>query len=379
MPKKRRSCFSPLILPIVSLTILIVILLIVVIFTPQKVENIFGPPGIHLNGIHRYTYSFVLLWYAKDLTNPTDPGGVMQSFNIQPGESATVITDKLRKKGLISNADAFLTYLSYAGLDVSIQAGEYDLSPAMSPMQIAQVLQDATPNHVTFVIIPGWRIEEIARALPTSGLEITPEDFLAASKIHPPGYSFTSELPVKSSLEGFLFPDRYVLPRKISVDDFYLTILDKFEEQVNPEIRQGFKRHKLTLLETIIMASMVQREAILEEEMPMIASVFYNRLASNMKLDSDPTVQYALGYNSKKKTWWTNPLSLEDLQINSPYNTYLYKGLPPGPIANPGISAIRAVAFPAESSYYYFRAACDGSGSHLFAKTFEEHLNNACQ
>lgn len=379
MPKKRRSCLSPLILPIISLTMVIVFLLLVFMIIPKKVENIYGPPGIHLDRLHLYSYSYALLWYAKDLNNPTDPGGISQPFNIRSGETASVITNKLWKNGLIPNPDAFLTYLSYAGLDVSIQAGDYDLSPAMTPIQIARVLQDATPNHVTFVIIPGWRIEEIARALPTSGLEITPEDFLAASTIHPPGYSFTSELPAKSSLEGFLFPDRYVLPRKISLDDLFLTLLDKFEEQVTPEIRQGFKRHKLTLLEAIILASMVQREAMLEEEMPMIASVFYNRLASNMKLDSDPTIQYALGYNSKKKTWWTNPLSLEDLQINSPFNTYLYNGLPPGPIANPGINAIRAVAFPAETSYYYFRATCDGSGRHLFAKTFEEHLNNNCK
>ncbi len=97
-----------------------------------------------------------------------------------------------------------------------------------------------------------------------------------------------------------------------------------------------------------------------------------------MKLDSDPTVQYALGYNPQKNTWWTNPLSLADLKINSPYNTYLYPDLPPGPIANPELAALQAVAFPAESPYFYFRAACDGSGTHVFAVTFEEHVNNAC-
>jgi UPF0755 protein len=97
-----------------------------------------------------------------------------------------------------------------------------------------------------------------------------------------------------------------------------------------------------------------------------------------MKLDSDPTVQYALGYNPDKKTWWTNPLSLQDLQIDSPYNTYLYMGLPPGPIANPSLTALQAVAFPAQTPYYYFRSACDGSGKHTFAETFEEHLQNEC-
>jgi UPF0755 protein len=116
---------------------------------------------------------------------------------------------------------------------------------------------------------------------------------------------------------------------------------------------------------------------VVEDEMPLIASVFYNRLAVGWKLESDPTVQYALGYNEAQGTWWTNPLSAADLQVDSPY-TYVYSGLPPGPIANPGLAALKAVAFPAQTPYYYFRAACDGSGRHLFAETFDEHLGNAC-
>jgi UPF0755 protein len=143
-------------------------------------------------------------------------------------------------------------------------------------------------------------------------------------------------------------------------------------------MRTGFQRQGLNVYRAVILASIVSREAIIEDEMPMIASVFYNRLASGGKLDSDPTVQYALGYNQEQKTWWTNPLSLADLEIDSRYNTYKYPGLPPGPIANPGLEALKAVAFPAQTPYYYFRAACDGSGRHLFAETFEEHLGNAC-
>ena len=110
----------------------------------------------------------------------------------------------------------------------------------------------------------------------------------------------------------------------------------------------------------------------------MIASVFANRLKAGMRLDADPTVQYALGFDPVKGTWWKSPLNLEDLQVVSPYNTYQIQGLPPGPIANPGLSALRAVAFPAETPYYYFRAACDGSGRHTFAETFEQHQGNSC-
>jgi UPF0755 protein len=113
--------------------------------------------------------------------------------------------------------------------------------------------------------------------------------------------------------------------------------------------------------------------------MPAIASVFHNRLSAGMKLDTDPTVQYAIGWNSSQDTWWTNPLSSTDLQVDSPFNTYLVPGLPPAPISNPSLAALRAVAFPTDTPFYYFRARCDGSGLHSFAETFEEHVNNGCE
>ena len=133
------------------------------------------------------------------------------------------------------------------------------------------------------------------------------------------------------------------------------------------------------MYQAVTLASIVQREAVVPDERAQIASVFYNRLHSDIKLDTDPTVQYALGYNEAQSTWWTNPLSASDLQFDSLYNTYIYAGLPPGPISNPSLSALQAVAFPADTPYYFFRARCDGSGLHDFAITFEEHLQNGCQ
>jgi UPF0755 protein len=146
----------------------------------------------------------------------------------------------------------------------------------------------------------------------------------------------------------------------------------------DPEIIAGLENSGLSLFEGVTLASIVQREAVVEEEQSLIASVFLNRLRTGIKLDSDPTVQYALGLQEGQNTWWPNPLNEEDLMVDSLYNTYLYPGLPPGPIANPGLSAIQAVAFPDESPYFYFRARCDGSGRHAFAVTYEEHLQNAC-
>jgi UPF0755 protein len=151
-----------------------------------------------------------------------------------------------------------------------------------------------------------------------------------------------------------------------------------FNDQLTPDLPQAYQREKLSVLQAITLASIVQREAMVESEQPIIASVFLNRLAAGMKLESDPTVQYALGYDADQKTWWVNPLSTEQLGINSPYNTYVVSGLPPGPICNPSLSALQAVAFPAKTPYYYFRATCDGSGRHNFSKTFAEHLLNAC-
>ena len=175
-----------------------------------------------------------------------------------------------------------------------------------------------------------------------------------------------------------MLPGEYRLKRDIPLESFLATVLQQFDEQVPQDMRNAYKQHGLKLTEAVALASMVQREAMVEDEQPIIASVFYNRLAEGMRLESDPTVQFALGYDRKQATWWTNPLSSDDLQIDSPYNTYLNGGLPPGPICNPGISALRAVAYPGETPYYYFRARCDGSGRHSFAKTYQEHLQNAC-
>jgi UPF0755 protein len=239
-------------------------------------------------------------------------------------------------------------------------------------------LQDATPTQVDFVILPGWRIEEVAAALPTSGLEISPQEFL--SMVGQPDSSVRSidQIPPGASLEGFLFPGTYEIARDTTLSGFIEKLLENFDQNLTPDLHQAFEQQGLDVYQAVILASIIQRESIVQAEMPMIASVFYNRLRAGMKLDSDPTVQYALGYNQKKGTWWTNPLSLDDLKTNSPYNTYLYPGLPPAPIANPSLEALKAVAFPAESPYFYFRAACDNSGTHVFSVSFEEHVNNAC-
>jgi len=345
---------------------------------PQQAAQAFGPPSPALSPVQRLIYAARLLSQQSALTQPLQPGAATRVFEVQLGEPASSVIERLYREGFIANAQALRIYLQYSGLDTTLQAGKYWIGPGLSPLQIAQTMQDATPSHVRFGILAGWRLEEIAAALPTSGLAFSPQEFLAAAQSSAHPYQLPFELPERASIEGLLFPDIYRLPRDIKVQELVQMTLDHLALKLSPEMLAGFDRQGLSPYQAIILASIIEREAVVDEEMPLIASVFINRLAVNMKLDSDPTVQYALGYNPAQNTWWTNPLSAQDLEFDSPYNTYIYPGLPPGPIATPGLAALQAVASPAESSYYYFRALCDGSGKHAFAETFEQHLQNAC-
>ncbi|HSL43350.1 MAG TPA: endolytic transglycosylase MltG [Anaerolineales bacterium] len=346
-------------------------------YIPSRAARIYGAPAPWLSLPQRFQYSALLLWYDGLLTQPLDPSGSEQIFKIEVGESVDSVANHLESVGLIQDAASFRTYLIYSGLDTSIQAGEYQLSTAMSAMDLAHELQDATPEEVTFVVLPGWRVEEIAASLPTSGLPVSHEEFLSAAKSPPREFTFLSGA---SSVEGFLFPDSYIFSRSVSsAKEMIYEMIRSFAAHLTPDLINGFEQQGLTVYQAVTLASMVEREAVQEEEQPLIASVYLNRLKIGMKLDADPTVQYAIGYNFLQQSWWTNPLTLIDLQVNSVYNTYIYEGLPPTPIANPSLGALRAVAFPAESNYIFFRARCDGSGLHEFSETFDEHLQNACQ
>jgi UPF0755 protein len=338
----------------------------------------FGPPASGHNWLQNLQMSAELLWHADDLTKPANPQGEVHSFQVPLGASIPEIASRLKSEGLIRNADTFRLYLIYAGLDTTLQAGEYLLDSGMTSLEIARRLQDATPSEVSFTILPGWRIEEIAASLPTSGLPFSPEDFLRTCQSSQADYPFLRQLPPGASLEGFLFPDSYHFPRQVTALEVIDTFLDNFTAHLTSELIQGFTQQGLDVYQAVTLASIVQREAVLDDEMPIIASVFLNRLGIGMSLEADSTVQYALGYDKNKATWWTNPLSTTDLQINSPYNTYHQAGLPPGPISNPSLTALRSVAFPARTPYYYFRAACDGSGRHTFSETFDQHIQQAC-
>jgi UPF0755 protein len=351
-------------------------LLGILFYIPVRAERLYGSAAPWLSLPQRVQYSALLLWYDGLLTQPLDMNGAPQTFTVEVGESVDSVANHLQLVGLVRDAESFRSYLIYSGLDTSIQAGNYELSTAMSALDIAHELQDATPEEVTFVVLPGWRVEEVAESLSTSGLPITYDEFLSAAKTPPQHFDF---LAGASTVEGFLYPDSYIFSRNISsAEEMIGEMIRNFSAHLTPDLINGFQRQGLTVYQAVTLASMVEREAVQGDEQTLIASVYLNRFKIGMKLDADPTVQYAIGYNILQQTWWTNPLSLLDLEVNSVYNTYKYEGLPPTPIANPSPGALRAVAFPAETPYLFFRARCDGSGFHEFSETFDEHLQNAC-
>jgi len=342
-------------------------------YIPARASMLYGPPARALSISDRIEYSTRLLSHGDLLVAPLNPNGGKQPFRIEQGESISSVATRLEQSSLIVSAQVFYDYVVYTGLDLTIQAGDYTLSPATSIIDLARELQDATPEDIIFVILSGWRLEEIAASLPTSGLEILPEAFISAAGSPPHVLGISS-----TTMEGFFYPDAYLVPRSATVDQLLDLIARNFVLHITDDIRQGFATQDLDLYQAVTLASIVERESIRDDEQALIASVFLNRLRVGMTLGSDPTVQYALGYDSSAQTWWKNPLSLDDLKFDSLYNTYIYAGLPPAPISNPSLEALQAVAFPATSPYYYFQATCDGSGYHTFAITFEEHLANGC-
>ena len=349
------------------------------LYVSSEVAAQFGEPSPNLSLTQRVLYPLELFSNQDKMTEPFDLNGVEQPFTVGQGESVSMVCLRLEDEGFIPDAEIFRIYLVYSGLDRMLQSGDYKISGQMTPMEIAADMLDATPTDTTVSILAGWRIEEIAASLAAGGLQLNAEEFINLA--YNPLPEFFAYLPVDDapSLEGYLFPGVYTIPRDADINTVIETFLAAFSANVSQEMLDGFARQGLTVQEAVTLASIIEKEAVVDDEKPLIASVFYNRLAVGMRLESDPTVQYALGYQSELGTWWKSPLSGSDLSVESVYNTYQVYGLPPTAMDNPDLLSLQAVAFPVESPYYFFRAACDDSGRHNFAITYEEHLINGCE
>jgi len=275
-------------------------------------------------------------------------------FVINQGESLTSVVNNLSKEGLIRNRLIFFLIVKKLGIERKIQAGDFRLSPAMDAYQIAKNLTHGTLD-IWVTLIEGTRKEEIAQII-SQNLGIPETEFLKYAK------------------EGYLFPDTYLLPKDATPESIVKILENNFNKKFSTELQQKAKAKGLSPTETIILASIVEREAKLSEDRQLVASVILNRFKTEMKLDIDATIQYTLGYQPEEKTWWKKVLTTDDLAIDSPYNTYKNKGLPPTPICNPGLAAIQAIANAPETDYFYYLS--DKKGKIHYAVTLEEHNEN---
>ena len=339
--------------------------------------------GFSLATLENAALGMYLRLNSERLESPAGTHAGSVAFSVEPGETATTIANRLQEQGLISDSQLFRLYMRYAGVDAKLEAGQFALSPSLNMIEIAERLQRARAEEIVVTIPEGLRAEEIADLLTAQGaldgerlLELVRAGDPAAAGLG--AYDFLDDRPPGATLEGFLFPDTYRLLVPAEPEDLLARMLDNFDRQVTPEMRQTARAAGRSLHEVVTLASIVEREALLAEEEPVIADVFLNRLEKGMFLRADPTVQYAMGYQPDRGQWWKTPVQLDEYgTVDSPYNTYLYPDLPPGPICSPGVSAIQAAIYPADTKFLYFMAT--GDGGHAFAETWEEHEANVAR
>lgn len=307
--------------------------------------------------------------YSNFLFNPASDSNSEVVYTVEKGSSSSNIIEGLYSKGLITNRFFSKVYVKL-NVKKSLKAGEYKLNSSMTPVAIFEELQKGARDlDVVKVTFPeGYNIKQIAKELYAKGLIKSEEAFINEAQNGEFEYDFIKDIPEDrpDRLEGYLFPDTYEFKAGTTEHQIIDKMLGRFEEIYTSEIFG--KLGDRSLDELIIMASIVEREAKVEEERPIIAAVFYNRLKINMQLQSCATIQYVLGYNKEK-------LLNKDLEIESPYNTYKNTGLPVGPISNPGRSSLIAALNPADVDYLYFvLKAYNGDGSHNFAANYNDFL-----
>jgi len=295
-----------------------------------------------------------MLWF-RDAIEPVNPQSTeSKMFVVARGEGVRSISARLQSEGLIREPLAFFLVVKKEDAEKKIQAGDFRLRPSMSVYEILNELQHGSVD-VWVTTLEGWRVEEVALKL-AQELSIPEQEFLKVAE------------------EGYMFPDTYLFPREATASMAASIMRNNFDSKVTPEIKSGIAAQGLTLAQGVTLASIVEREGRSAEDRPVIAGILLNRMKIGQALETDATIQYVLGYQSTEKTWWKKSIFNTDKELDSRYNTYKYAGLPPGPIASPGIQSIKAVASPTPSNYMFYIHAPDGSVH--YAKTYDEHLEN---
>lgn len=315
--------------------------------------------------------TFLLIWF-QFMLNPKDKTSeAFVEFEVKNGKPAKELAQNMYEEGLIKNPIIFNLYAKMKGYDTKIKSGTYLLGPSMSPGEILNkmIRGDVLRREQKITIPEGYTLEKIAEIFHEHNL-LSKDEFLKTAKVvnFKNKYKFLEPLPCEANLEGFLFPDTYFFPSGKSADYYIDVLLKRFNEVY---FGRGYdllqEKSGLTTFQIITLASIIEAEAKLADERPLISSVFHNRLKKGMALQSCATIEYVLKEHKEF-------LTLKDLEVDSPYNTYKYPGLPPGPIGSPGISSIEAALSPADSDFLYF--VSNGDGSHTFSKTYAEHLKN---
>jgi len=295
------------------------------------------------------------IWVNWVLAAPGDRGE-KKTFVIKENETVPSFAKRLEEEKIIRNALAFRVHLKLSGLDRKIQAGSFSLPGDKPAEEIALTLTTGRLDKwVTF--IEGLRKEEVAEIL-AKNFNIDKEKFLALAS------------------EGYLFPDKYLIPVKNNEEQVLAIFKTNFEKKFTKEMQNKAAEQNLSTMEVIIIASILERESKGKgkDERPIIAGILLKRWREGWYIAADATVQYALGYSEGEKVWWRKVITQEDLQIDSLYNTRKHVGLPPGPICSPGLSSIEAVLNPKNTDYYYY--IHDKEGNPYYAETFEIHQQN---
>jgi UPF0755 protein len=286
--------------------------------------------------------------------------------NVAPGATLDQVAESLADKGLIRSGGWFKLYAKLTRQDRKLQAGSYRLSSGWS---MGRILDQVVSGKVAVnrVTIPeGLTEAQVGKLLVSKGLVDSAawQEATVSGSYH---YAFLQGIPQgPKQLEGFLFPATYQFKVGLTAREIVDVMLQRFGQAYTPALQQRAQQMGMTTMQVVTLASIVEREAQLDRERPLVAAVFENRLKIGMTLGSNATIDYVLGTNK-------DPLSYEDLRIESPYNTYLHYGLPPGPIACTGLASIKAVLNPVETEYLYFVSKGDGTGTHYFSKTLAEH------
>jgi UPF0755 protein len=300
---------------------------------------------------------------------------------VEAGDTAASIAERLESAGIIESASSFRLLARITGAERALAAGEYEFQPGTSVLDAVTRIRKGLTSARIVAVPEGLRLEEIAALLERRGI-VSASDFLAtAAAYRGPNDGEVLELLDSRtpglSLEGYIFPATYSFSRRATPHEIVEAMVKALDERLTPDLRVEARQRGLTLHEVLTLASIVEREVLVPDERRTIASVFLNRLQLGMPLQADPTVQYAASLvpgSVDRFGYWKRELTVQDLEFDSPYNTYTRPGLPPGPIASPGMESILAVIRPAETPYLYFVARPDGS--HAFSTTFEEHEQN---